>query len=379
MKIVLIYVGELLHCPPAMSVGAALNDMDIDIKFITFNDDTQAFKEYFRNKNNIEFCDIGKSNLNKSFIYKSLDLYFLHKKIWDYIDKFYDSNTLIWIISNGSLKYLGNKILKYNYILHLLELNEELYYIESKHILPMSRVYAKKAKCIIECEYNRAHITKAWWELDRIPNVLCNKPYDNYLITKKSSITSDVNNKITIESLRKKKIILYQGNISKERPLQPFYDAVKKLGKDFVLVAMTNGGNPMDLKTECQYYHIPFVNPPFHLEITSHAYIGILSYIPIKNSYSILNTLYCAPNKIWEYARFGIPMIGNDVPALKNHFDIHKDGLVIDLNNTESIYNAIRAIDKEYSYFSNKSLEFYSKYNFREEVNKILLSANNDR
>lgn len=54
---------------------------------------------------------------------------------------------------------------------------------------------------------------------------------------------------------------------------------------------------------------VPFIRPPHHLQVTRLASIGVLSYFPDPSSLAaVINPLYCAPNKIFEYARYGVPM-----------------------------------------------------------------------
>mgnify|MGYP000102112636 CR=1 FL=1 len=115
-------------------------------------------------------------------------------------------------------------------------------------MFPLSRKYARKATVVVECEYNRAHITKAWWELETLPEVLPNKPYIVNSILKNSSITRNDNVVDVIKAVKGKKVILYQGNISAERPLEPFIEAVEELGDPYVFVAMVNGDDPFQIK-----------------------------------------------------------------------------------------------------------------------------------
>ena len=58
--------------------------------------------------------------------------------------------------------------------------------------------------------------------------------------------------------------------------------------------------------------HIPFTPAPDYLYFTSRAYIGIVNYAD-----NCLNNIYCAPNKIYEYSAFGVPMLANDIPGLR--------------------------------------------------------------
>lgn len=371
MKVILVYLGDLLHCPPAMSLGKVIDDLGYECEFITYVDQSDEFTEYFLGLTRTKFVSVGVSNTGGNPVKKFCRFWSVRRKLWEIVDSLYDEESVIWIISNGTLKYFGKKLLNKKYILHLLELTEELYFIESKHLLPLSRRYIENATDIIECEYNRAHITKAWWGLKELPAILQNKPYISNSIEKHNKITSNISIGKIIDEISERKIILYQGNISKERPLDNFIEAVSELGEDFAFVAMVNGQNPYKGKSK-NYYYIPFVKPPYHLEITSHAYIGILSYTPIKNSYSILNTVYCAPNKIWEYSQFAVPMISNDLPALKYHFEKYKDGIAIENWNKQSIKDAINKIDKSYDNYAYNAKKMFDTYDIKNEVNKIL-------
>lgn len=373
MKIFVVYIGDIFHCPPAMSVIQTLSDLKYDVHVCANHFDTTKTSETFSNRNNVKFIDVSNEyDKNKNVFEKFLEMFRVRANIWRYINSEIEKDSIIWVVAGGTIKYLGSELLKHRYILHLLELTEEIYYLESKHKLPLSREYVQKAVTVIECEYNRAHITKAWWKLKNLPEVLPNKPYNVNYIKKYSNITSSKKVCEIIESIRNKKIILYQGNISAERPLEPFIDAVEELGDPFVFVAMINGEDPFPERHTGTYYHIPFVTPPYHLEVTSNAYIGVLTYTPIENDYSILNTLYCAPNKIWEYSMFGVPMIGNDLPALKELFMASKSGVCFHKFTKEQIKEAIVKIDRDYSFFENESKRLFESVDINNRVQSII-------
>lgn len=373
MKVFLIYVGDILHCPPALTTIRTLSELNKEVVVCTNEFDYRKTTDDIVSSSNIRIEFIGeKYNPHVGLVKKIAEMPTIKKRIWTIIDKEYQDGDLIWVIDGGNLKYLGSKLLKYKYILHLLELTEDLYYVESRHMLPISRQFAKSAKAVIECEYNRAHITKAWWELNKLPVVFPNKPYDNGMIKRRSNISTNEAINSLISNLRDKKIILYQGNISKERPLAPFLEAVEELGEPFVFVAMVNGDSPFPNYKGKQFYHIPFIAPPYHLEVTSNAYIGILSYTPIKNDYSILNTLYCAPNKSWEYAMFGVPVISNELPALRMQYLEYGNGISFGDFDKDSIINAIRKIDANYVKYSKAAEYFYNSVDTKDIISEVL-------
>lgn len=70
--------------------------------------------------------------------------------------------------------------------------------------------------------------------------------------------------------------------------------------------------------------YIPFIQPPYHLLATQYADIGVLTYVSSKRD---LNALHCAPNKLFEYSVWGLPMIGNNIPRLAYPFEKYNIGV----------------------------------------------------
>lgn len=298
----------------------------------------------------------------------------IKKRTWNVINQWKSNNDdIVWVIGDVSLKHLGRKILGTKYILHMLELCETIPYYHSLPIFKMDATkYSNSAYKMVVSEYNRAHITKAWWNVDRLPAVLPNKPYNDHSYSKNEKITKSDEAKNVIDKLKGKKIILYQGLITKERPLDEYIKAVSDLGDDYAFVIMSNGEDTYKHLGSNNYYFIPFVAPPYHLQITSHAHIGVLSYVPTPNQSSILNAVYCAPNKLFEYASFGIPMISNDVPALKYEFDTKKCGIAVKNLTKKEIYESILKIEERYEEFSKNSKKLYKSVDIKEKIAEIL-------
>lgn len=67
-----------------------------------------------------------------------------------------------------------------------------------------------------------------------------------------------------------------------------------------------------------------FVAAPNNLAVTLYGHIGLPLYKAAKYSHnSVSNARYYASNKIWECSRFGLPVVGSDVPGFASEF---KDG-----------------------------------------------------
>lgn len=377
MKLITILVGNVFAFPPVMSLLHAVENMEIDSVFVTTKA-SRSLENEFPNTI-IEEIDVDYESIN-SPIRKLSMIGSLRRKLWNHIDEHYDESAIIWSITDVTIKYLGNELLTRRYILHLLELSQELVYYHKLPIIKMNKeMIGNNAKAVVVPEYNRAHLTKTWWKLKKTPYILPNKPYNKVKWSKNENIKDETASKV-ISEIGNKKIILYQGVMSPERPLDMFIDAVDEYDGKYAFVVMSGGKNIYSDSKSQNYYFIPFVTPPDHLQITSHAHIGVLSYVPSgETGYSPLNSLYCAPNKTFEFAMFGIPMLGNDNPGLKFLFDTNHCGRCFSEYSKESICNAINEIEKEYAELSANASTYYSGCDYEKILRGIfkeVLTAN---
>ncbi|MBF4323133.1 glycosyltransferase, partial [Vibrio anguillarum] len=116
--------------------------------------------------------------------------------------------------------------------------------------------------------------------------------------------------------LPNQKILLYQGGLMKGRGVQLILDAFKER-KDSHVVAVFMGYG--DLTTEVEQaaknhqniFYFPAVSPNVVLDYTASADIGISL---IENT--CLSYYFCMPNKLFEYAMAGIPVIVSDMKEM---------------------------------------------------------------
>ncbi|WP_148304444.1 hypothetical protein [Bacteroides stercorirosoris] len=215
--------------------------------------------------------------------------------------------------------------------------------------------YAHK---VIVCEYNRAQITQAWLKLTELPLVISNKPVDS-TFERNSDITKSDEAKDLIKKLVNKKLILYQGVVDAERPIETIASAVEELSDDYVFMVMT-GSDCSHLRKYSKTVILSYITAPYHLEVTSHAFIGILIYTPVYGTFtSPLNSIYCAPNKLFEFSQFGIPMLGNDIPGLRYTISYNNMGCCIPSFSLENFKNAISNITVNYDVYSENAKKFY--------------------
>ncbi len=252
------------------------------------------------------------------------------RSLFSYIEKLYrlrrivrkemESCDVLWTTTDSTVRDLGKMVLDYKHVMQLMELIEDIPLVPGQYMIQMNiKKYAQKANKVVVPEYNRAHIQKTWWGLKELPTILPNKMTMQDI----AEIPAEVKEVLDQLNKEKRKIILYQGVFNNDRDLDLYAQAIERINDEYCLYIM---GQDMPYRKElCSRYptvkYIPFIKPPFHLCITKMAHIGLLPYKVEKIKHvSVLNVLYCAPNKIYDYAACGLPMIGSDVPGLAYPF-----------------------------------------------------------
>ncbi len=243
---------------------------------------------------------------------------------WRLLEKELLQTDVFWVASVWSAFFLGRRLLNEFYVLHILELYES----ETR----LLKKYALQARCVVEPEISRAAIHRVWLGLQKTPTVIPNKPF--YHPRQRKLDIADTRISTIIQNCSNKKIVVYQGVIDRDRPLCCFAGAMDALKDSVTWVIMGRYNTYLEsLKVICpSLIYIGFVPNPDHLSVTSHASIGVLQYPA-----DMLNNIFCAPNKIWEFSGFGIPVLVPDVPALRYFYDRFNAGEFCDFDNQDDI------------------------------------------
>lgn len=368
MKIVVLHYGEISDYLPTRSLIENLLDIGNEVTVIARDqaDILASFRTEHLNVIKLNSYENKATDKVKAFIINKL-------KVEKILSELMQKSDMLWITSPEALRYVDHNIFQYRYVLQLMELVENVsrYPVLRKPYLPIKE-YAHHAYKIVVPEVNRAYIQRVWWELNERPVVLPNKPYklpDTAMVTPEIKVITEEMDQET----RKK--ILYQGVFSEERNLNAIAEAVASLQSEVCMYIM---GKDDDYKKQfiLKYpfvKYIPFQTPPHHLLITQHADIGLLPYVPANHdANSSLNALYCAPNKIYEYAAYGIPMIGSDVLGLVEPFEKYDIGVTCKSFTVENIKQAITHLLDNYQKMSMNCQVFYDDIDLLTIVNNIL-------
>lgn len=366
MKIVYIHRNEFHKRPPVIS--AVTNLVSCGVKpFVITTAVNETYKQYFY-ENGVEYFVIP-FQLKTTFYKNAINSILWGAKVRQFIrSRFKKEEIILWIEGNYTFSSLGATFINNYY--HILQ-HQELYDESTRK----GKYYKKIISKIISTslanfvpEYNRAQIYRMVFKLDMLPYVTPNKPAFIPTPMQLQEISRRYNK---YDELFSKRIVLYQGIITKERNLDAFISAAMQLNQDvYRVVILGQATDYLDnyKKRYPSLIHIPYISAPDYLYITSRAYIGIVTYDTFE-----LNTIYCAPNKIYEYSAFGIPMVGNDIPGLKYTIESYGCGLVCDAKDDEEIYNALLNIIEHHDEMAQNAIEFFNTTDNKNTYKKALM------
>lgn len=368
-KIFIVMKEDVVQYPPILSMFHALIDLNFQVVHIGVYSDLEQ-KSFLESKG-IEFYNDVKLNVNANPVAKMFQQLEFKKYVSKVLKDRYEEGDYLVVVNEDTMCLLWNAICQYKLVLYFLETpgyNVRLKYRVYNPLFNLTQA-CQQAYKVICCEYNRAHIIKGIYQLDTLPVILPNKYYQSKSLSQSYSIPQDILQRI--EELKAildgKKVILYQGVFtSKERRLEEFIHAVNDMPEEYLLLAMGRGDKMFE-ELKRQYsskkiVFIDFIRPPYHLLVTQMAHVGVLSYFPNNKSFiDVLNPIYCAPNKIFEYTRFSLPMISNDLPSLKNVFQEFQCGEVVDYPLTSiRIKNGLNNIFQNYEDYKHGAESFYN-------------------
>lgn len=381
MKILVIHAHTIDDYPPTYNLIRNLLDHGHQVTLMSYD----SGKLKHNTEKNFFNCEIKgtwgslsvteKANFN---FFQKIKMYFTQKKTFQ--DCFLSNSVnqdLIWITSSKAIHMLGDLLIGQKYILQLMELERDIPKYPKQHLVMMGlSKYARGAYKVVVPEYNRGQILKAWWGLEQNPIVLPNKPYSLSL----EKLNDKEKEKYKIICDEKRKIILYQGVFGNDRNLTEYAKAAYSLKDKFAFYLLGEAKNKkIQVELEKQISCNPetkilgFISPPNHLYFTQLAWIGLLPYqAKIVDDMDILNAVYCAPNKIYEYAAYGVPMLGPDLPGLHYPFMQYNMGRCVNSVSSESIVNAILEIDRHHDEMSRNCKAFYNSVDMGQLVEQII-------
>jgi glycosyltransferase involved in cell wall biosynthesis len=226
--------------------------------------------------------------------------------------------------------------------------------------------YCRMADCVVVPENNRGWLTFINAGLKKRPLVLPNSPIDHpggFEI----KMPDPVLDRLEMEG---KRIVLYQGYMAlKERCIPELLEAISLCDARLVLCIMPASPLSQEMKSalmtlisrfrlEERVYFLDTRVAPGHLQVIARAHIGIGLYRPTS-----INQVYCAPNRLYEFTGFGIPVILPDAPGMNQIGSRYSGVLTCDPENPQKIAEALQSLleDEKYGQACASAREFFQE------------------
>lgn len=362
-KIILISKEEPEKLPPVITAALSLRKCGMSVHLIasTINENVKLLLE----DNGICCCELfsKRQSSSQSIIKKIKFWHQFRMRAKREINK-HDLHDYLWICSGDTAVALGTFFLNRKYVLHLHEL-----YDRQKFYIKQLRKFAKNTTLTIVPDNARAVIFRYWYDLNYTPLVIPNKPIIEET-TKDIEEISPYNYNL-LQKYQTKKIILYQAKMIRMK-LYDVAEALRQLGDQYVLGLLGDIRDKAMVATLLDKYenvvHFEYMTPPYHLLLTKRAYIGILTY-----NYESLNNIFCAPNKTWEYSKFSVPMLANNLPVLKLQLENFIAGETYEFDDVDSIKKSILKIEQSYNIYKKGAQRLYDSVDMQALYRDVIL------
>ncbi len=354
MKIIYFLKKGFQFFPPCLAQVLMLNDMGADL--VVYHGINSTYIDKLFDSRNIEHYLLESDNLKNSKV-NSVKKLIAYKTEVERIIAELPRYKILWFGNCESFMTLGKSLENKKFVASVLELYDDQKWIDLclKRILP-------NAALIICCERHRSAIMKSRYKLKTAPVVMPNKAYEISDRNNKEADFNNINPNIleTIQRYKDSRIILYQGIIGRDRPLVNIAQALAVIDDpNVVFWIMGKGDTRLFDEVKKIYYrtvYFGYVPSPQHLLITQYAHIGIANY-----DYSNLNNVFCAPNKIYEYAKFGMPMLTSDNIGLTETVGAAGAAECVDFSNVAEVRNGLDKILSDYECYHERAKRFYEQ------------------
>ena len=179
----------------------------------------------------------------------------------------------------------------------------------------------------------------------------------------------------SLSILSDQRILLYQGGLMKGRGVQLILDAFKeRKDSDVVVVFMGYGELASEVEKAAKHYpniyYCPAVPPSLLLNYTASADFGIHL---IQNT--CLNHYFCMPNKFFEYAMAGLPVIVSNMKEMSFSVQAADFGIVLTEYSVDAINAAVDSLAmRDLSNLSNNAYRFAHAHAW-EKQEKVMLEG----
>lgn len=232
----------------------------------------------------------------------------------------------------------------------------------------LERLGIQRASGVIAANIFRAKAMQEHYRLTKTPLV-----FRNISVPQVGNLSRQATDRLPIAHSGEIRVI-YQGDMSLRRGIRRFIEAVAYL-PSFIRLVLAGGGPDLEriracvveLSLEDRVFclgRIPNVELP---AITQECHVGIVTY-----PYEGLNNRYCAPNKIFEYAQAGLPVVATDQPPLRLMIEDYVIGILVRQQDdpkavAETILRVVEGLD---TYRQNLK-RFLDDHKWKDEADRL--------
>lgn len=237
---------------------------------------------------------------------------------------------------------------------HLSDINN----IRRKIFVCFEKLFIGSASLVITANEERKRIIEKIYKLNNIISVSNVSP----------RVIQD------IQETNRDDYIVYQGYMSEKRRVSDLLNILKYLPKNIKLKLLGTGPDlPLykeivsDLSLDERVLFFGMIPYSELLKESKNCKVGFVSY-----SMEGLNNYYCSPNKIYEYAQIGLPMLVTQQPFLKQIILKYNIGEVLDSSiSYEDQAKLIQKIINNFEEYQQGMESFLLDYTYENEMNKL--------
>jgi glycosyltransferase involved in cell wall biosynthesis len=238
----------------------------------------------------------------------------------------------------------------------------------------MESMAMQKCSGIIACNSQRAEVMKNDYGAPFLPSVIRNMPPSRQF--RPTTVLRDYVQKINAAI---RHLCLHQGGIWKGRGMETVLRSLCYLPEDTAIVLVGGGDEPfierlrqdaIKIGVENRFFIHPPVNQAKLFEMTCSADLGIVIYENISR-----NNYLCAPNRIYEYAQAGLPIVGADLPPIKEFLKETQTGEIFNADDPRSLADSINRIlsnENKSEIYRNNGLKAANIYCWENESKRLL-------
>lgn len=253
MRVLIVNYYEISKLPPVRNLVDILLKNGCIVTLVSIDKNNQ-----YKTKQNGKFTFYKIEEEKNNIISRGINFISRKKKLRELVNDLMKNHDILWTTTDRTARDLGPVLFKYKHVMQLMELIYDIPYFPRQKIIQSNiKKYAKKAYKVVVPEYNRAQIINAWWGLEKVPIVLPNKQS----VEEITDVPDDIKERLQKIENETRKIILYQGVIRKERPLDAFAEAIDELGENYVLYIMGAKNEEVErlINTYKNVKHIDFI------------------------------------------------------------------------------------------------------------------------